>query len=105
MSALAFAESPPYPVNIDGALFVGDYVKQCIWVMQAGNEWPARSGDARDIGQRAFRRSISTQDPMGASTSSTSLSDGSPGLTTSLTTNRRSPGPPRIRPYGAAAAD
>ncbi len=36
MSALAFAAGPPYPVAYDGALFVGDYTKRCLWVLQAG---------------------------------------------------------------------
>ncbi len=36
ISAVAFASSPPYPAAYGGALFVGDYSKQCLWILPKG---------------------------------------------------------------------
>jgi glucose/arabinose dehydrogenase len=36
ISGLAFYEGGPYPAGYDGALFVADYSRDCIWAMRAG---------------------------------------------------------------------
>jgi glucose/arabinose dehydrogenase/putative cell wall-binding protein len=36
ISGLAFSQGLPYPSRYDGALFVADYVKACLWAIPAG---------------------------------------------------------------------
>jgi len=36
LSGIAFSQGDPFPAFYDGALFVADYVKACIWVLPAG---------------------------------------------------------------------
>ncbi len=37
ISGIAFGEGAPYPAAYDGALFVADYVKGCLWALPAGS--------------------------------------------------------------------
>jgi hypothetical protein len=36
LSALAFYQGGAYPDTYDGVLFLGDYARQCMWVMRSG---------------------------------------------------------------------
>ena len=53
ITGLAFYQGGTYPAAYADALFFADYSRNCIWVMKAGDERPARPEPARDVRRRS----------------------------------------------------
>jgi glucose/arabinose dehydrogenase len=54
ISGLGFYRGGPYPASYDGALFVADYSRDCIWAMQAGgNGLPSKNDILTFVGPAA----------------------------------------------------